>query len=202
MKRISHQIIPLLLVSFVLSLFSLPVYAFDDFGPYLIQGNRNFLTDAQQNFFCSNSSTILNYNFILYDTLNSEFWYGTITNGPSEGNWNYYWSERHVIDSSGRHRQDSGWFTYNDNIATYRFSWGSVSFPDTTNVLLNGCSVSPTPTPDTPVVSVACPVYLNDVLSNDYISSLLTWLYRGNVEQFIIYRVQQTYDISNFPSKS
>ena len=44
---------------------------------------------------------------------------------------------------------------------------------------------------------VACPVAMNDVVANDYVASLMMYVYRAGIENFIIYRKQFTQDVTN-----
>lgn len=59
--------------------------------------------------------------------------------------------------------------------------------------LLHGSEFLPDDT-----IQVSCPVALNDVLANDYITSLITYVNRGGVNNFIIYRLQHTQDVTDF----
>lgn len=226
MKRITHQIIPLLLISFVLSLFSLSVSAeeYTDYEDYLANNATTFLSDINSvsDGFDNSSAcvkflelpyaqrqAILNLDHrnkqhnlvflsntgIVYAVTGAWFSSGTFTDplqiyiSSSASNKGY-----RIIDSSG----NLGNLT-NDGIKasiSAVFYWsqnyggnnplGSISFDG------HLCQVTPPPTA-TPFPTddpYACKFALNEVISNDYVASLVAYAEKQNFETpYFIYRV-------------
>lgn len=170
-----------------LFLFPWNVFAEEETSIYFYPSPSNYLTAEQQEWVCDNWDIVSNASYAFSYLDSNQFILVTGWNGTTGKLWRLkpdgsYLNDGTTIDYV---------FTDSNNIAAIYYDSGNFLGQGVISSLsmLDVCSAYPDG-------FSGCPVSLNDVISNDYIASLLTYTYEIEDDQFMIYRVQHTFDVS------
>lgn len=163
------------------------------FSPFFYPSPTNYLTSAQQSWVCSHWDIVSQSSYAFSYQDSNQFVVVTAWDGSTGRLWR--------LHPDGSYLNDGTTIDYvmadpNNVAAVYvdRGNYLGKGVIDNLD-LIDSCS-------SLPGGFSGCPVAMNEVLSNDYVTSLLSYIYRAGVEQFIIYRVQHTFDVMGYPNRT